>query len=534
MFTTPRSTSAKSWSVATKYYTLLLLVCLGAVLGIPPYTALAANVVYVVPGGAGTRSGTSWDNAKDLQDALTSTISGELWVKGGTYTPTNGTDRNATFLLKDDVSIYGGFNGTETQLAERDYIAHPTYLSGSIGDKSNFYDNSSHVVTSSNPNTIAVLDGVRVTFGASGTHGGGIFNMAGTIYIRNSTILKNDAADAGGGIYNAGTMYVTNTGITDNWSSDGGGIHNTGHVSIFNSSISNNFAGLGKGGGLSNSGTIDIINSSINQNETIYQYYGDSDFPGEGDYLACGTASAFYNYGTMTLTNTIIRFNYSSCGDIISNAGALTSINVTITDNQTESFWGGDGQEAVIFSYAPGTFVMRNSIVWEGPSDLDIGGSTAVDIQYSDIRGGFVGTGNIDVDPLFEDESVRLKPTSPMIDHGSNAALPAGITTDFSGNPRIAGGSVDIGAYERQTPCASPPVLYVDQAVNGGFRDGSSWANAFPSLKEALNNTTVCSGIKQIWVARGTYTPTITSYNTYATFALKNGLAIYGGFNGTE
>ena len=89
----------------------------------------------------------------------------------------------------------------------------------------------------------------------------------------------------------------------------------------------------------------------------------------------------------MTLTNSIIRFNYSSCGNIISNAGSLTSINVTITDNQTESFWGSDEGEPVIVSYAPGTFFMRNSIVWEGPSDLGIRHSTAIDIRITVISG---------------------------------------------------------------------------------------------------------------------------------------------------
>ncbi|MDO8367787.1 MAG: SprB repeat-containing protein, partial [Saprospiraceae bacterium] len=61
------------------------------------------------------------------------------------------------------------------------------------------------------------------------------------------------------------------------------------------------------------------------------------------------------------------------------------------------------------------------------------------------------GPGNlINLDPLFRDTAnhdYSLLPCSPLINAGSNAAA-AGILTDLAGNPRIQGGTVDIGAYE--------------------------------------------------------------------------------------
>ncbi len=54
------------------------------------------------------------------------------------------------------------------------------------------------------------------------------------------------------------------------------------------------------------------------------------------------------------------------------------------------------------------------------------------------------------LDPLFRDTAnhdYSLLPCSPLINAGSNAAA-AGILTDLAGNPRIQGGTVDIGAYE--------------------------------------------------------------------------------------
>jgi len=43
---------------------------------------------------------------------------------------------------------------------------------------------------------------------------------------------------------------------------------------------------------------------------------------------------------------------------------------------------------------------------------------------------------------------LRLQPASPAIDAGDDTAVPAGITTDLDGNPRIIGAAVDMGAFE--------------------------------------------------------------------------------------
>lgn len=92
---------------------------------------------------------------------------------------------------------------------------------------------------------------------------------------------------------------------------------------------------------------------------------------------------------------------------------------------------------------------------------------------YSNVEGGWSGTGNIDADPLFvdadgpddvpgnADDDLRLLPPSPCVDTGDNASVPAGITTDLDGNDRILDGdndltaTVDMGAYEL-VPVACP------------------------------------------------------------------------------
>ena len=87
-----------------------------------------------------------------------------------------------------------------------------------------------------------------------------------------------------------------------------------------------------------------------------------------------------------------------------------------------------------------------------------------------------------------------------------------------------AGGSGDAGV---------PPggVWYVDQSSAGG--DGRSWATAFATLQAALTNSLLRPG-DQIWIAQGTYTPAASGGSRTTYFYLMNGVAIYGGFHGTE
>ena len=73
-------------------------------------------------------------------------------------------------------------------------------------------------------------------------------------------------------------------------------------------------------------------------------------------------------------------------------------------------------------------------------------------------------------------------------------------------------------------------VIYVDAGATGS-NDGSSWTNAFNFLQDAI---AISSNGDQIWVARGIYKPNqgkklVISEGT-ATFKLKSGVAIYGGF----
>lgn len=73
-------------------------------------------------------------------------------------------------------------------------------------------------------------------------------------------------------------------------------------------------------------------------------------------------------------------------------------------------------------------------------------------------------------------------------------------------------------------------IIYVDSEATSGSNNGTSWANAYLKLEDALANAEMCN---QIWVAQGTYVLSADPGDEN-TFRLKNGIGVYGGFDATE
>ncbi len=403
----------------------------------------------------GANDGSSWADAfTDLQSALAVATGGsEIWVAAGTYHPTPSTERAATFQLVTGVAIYGGFEGTEVTLGERDLSANTVILSGDIGVPDDSSDNSYHVVTSSGTESSAILDGFTVRGGnadGSSPHnfGGGIFNEDGRPTLRNLFLLENSAT------YGAAIINVTDADV-------------------------------------------DIRNIVCINNTAVY-------------------GGAMYNgYGSdALLTNVTIVGNAASFGGGLINV----SSNPTITNSV---IWGNTaGAGPQIYNLIDETPMIDHSLI-EGS-----GGSSA----SWDMSLGIDGGNNIDADPLFFDvtqNDVRGTVFSPVVDAG-NSGAPGLAATDILGNPRILDGGVDMGAYE--FACAPGPVVYVDTDA-AGADDGSSWNDAYTSLREAL--MFVCASVNQVWVAGGTYVPT-SGLNRESRFTVRSGLGLYGGFDGTE
>src|SRR6478735_9197045 len=74
---------------------------------------------------------------------------------------------------------------------------------------------------------------------------------------------------------------------------------------------------------------------------------------------------------------------------------------------------------------------------------------------------------------------------------------------------------------------------YVNVALTTGANDGTSWADAFQGVTGVQSALAVSVAGDEIWVAQGNYKPTAGTSRTIS-FVLLSGVALYGGFVGTE
>lgn len=437
------------------------------------YEQTFALVRYVTPGGAGVMNGTSWSNAfpgTSLQNAINISLSGDqVWVAGGTYFTTNTSNRGISFSMKNGVTIYGSFSGTETMLSQRIFLCGPlSILSGEIGATGSF-DNSYHVIGNSNLDTTAVIDGFEIR-GANDNRsptfteglGGGIYNNGGnpggicSPTIRNC-LIRNNQAVYGGGIFNSGhsggnaNPVIENCIITENTAYDGGG------------GIDN----FGLGGNASPT----IVNCLVYNN-------------------TANTAGGMYCWGGNLNGNSnpvILNCAFVRNSAIAGNAGGI------IADNSNSSGGGNSGTSNP---------VVRNSIFREntasgtGPQFF-IKGTGTFTATYSNINltnqnpphiiSG-PGTGNIDANPMFvsllngagsdncwftADDGLTFQNGSSCINSGDNTGVSL---TDLLLNPRVSDSIVDMGAYEFNS---APKNLnlsaliqgFYDPAANGTIRD---------------------------------------------------------------
>jgi hypothetical protein len=339
-------------------------------------------------------------------------------------------------------------------------------------------------------------------------YGGGIYSTASSPTIRNCTIQGNRAEASasgresigyGGGIYiSGGSPIIANCLISGNTASGGyyaygGGIYSTGSSpNIANSTISNNSVASGtsnaaEGGGIYFANSIpSIVNCTIN---------GNSAKDGAGLYFS--QSSTF-----STLTNcTIVR------NTAVANGGGLY--------------------------LKTSTPRIINSILWEdSPQEVYSEGAGSPNITYSDIYGGYTGSGNISGSPGFVSigqQDYHLISTSPAINAGSNAA-PELPTQDKEGSNRIIDSIVDMGAYEYSSSQASDVIVYPQLAVGGGYevvlivsnKSNTSWSGIAKPLSADKSFDYLITSIQ---LAAG-QTKKITLSGGPSTIA--TGLEIYG------
>jgi hypothetical protein len=422
-------------------------------------------IIYVDADAPGTNNGTSWENAfNNLQDALfTAWYGDEIRVAQGIYKPDQGTgiipgDRTAAFQFINAVTIKGGYAGfVGPDPDARDIEAFKTILSGDLNsddvkglDPSELLnhpsrvDNSCHIFyhpAGWKLDATAIFDGFTITGGnANGgwpyVSGGGMYNYYGSPTISNCTFTENSAYYGGGmDNYNSSPIVEGCTFSGNSANDRGGGMCNDDSSPIVNNcTFTDNSAQYG--GGMRNG---DESSPTV----TVCTFSSNSAKYGGGMYNEFGSSP--------TVTNCI--FSGNSAGEkgggmyILNDTTALT--NCTFTGNLAQN------GKAVACSYTIiggfGNVQGTNCILWDDGDEIFQQSGSKVDITYSDIQGGYSGTGNINADPCFvnpDSNDYHLQASSPCINAGDPNYVPEPNETDMDGEQRVMLGRVDMGADE--------------------------------------------------------------------------------------
>ena len=159
--------------------------------------------------------------------------------------------------------------------------------------------------------------------------------------ISSITIQEGSTTSDGGGIWNKGTLTISNVAVSNNQAIGGGGMYNSGTLIMNDSTISGNniFCNChASGGGLLNDGTATLTNVTLTNNtaDTTGNF-------GVGSWGGgiCATS------GVTTLSKVTIAGNHAKTtghggGIAVALSGAtLNATNCTISSNDAN--WGGSG-----------------------------------------------------------------------------------------------------------------------------------------------------------------------------------------------
>jgi hypothetical protein len=410
--------------------------------------------------------GDTGNDSDDCQSALTAceTVGAAIGkaspgdtihIAGGVYTENLSVDNlNLIGAGMEDTILDGDHNGRVLTTYQAVTITNLTVRYGAA-DGAAFFDQAGGGIFN---NGTLTLESTRVYSNTADGIGGGIFNN-GVLILHDSQVLSNTALGPGGGVYG----YWPSTGITStnsliafNQAQQGGGVNSDRDVVLIDTVIRDNHA-TSSAGGL-------MVNKSISDNNSRLEGVTIS------GNLSDGTGGGVYNTGaTLTMTNSTVSGNIAQNYAGIMNNGNLgiglisriTILNSTVADNQNTTL--NASNSGGIGNINDGFLTIQNSIVAGNDDRQCTAGGTWTTNGYNLSSGDncdFTQTGDQEnTNPKLASlgdyggptPTHALLPSSPAIDAGDNSACPAsdqrGVGRPFDGD-NDASAVCDIGAYE--------------------------------------------------------------------------------------
>ncbi len=377
------------------------------------------------------------------------------------------------------------FNGKNVVVSSLELTTGDTsYISSTIIDGG---ANASVVTINSGETNACELNGLTITNGNSwygddlnnGLGGGICIADYSAPILKHLRVVNNLAAIDGGGlsIKNYSTPILEDLLIENNQSiQDGGGIYIELSSPIIRNSIIRGNSGCG----------IAIITISSPFIEDCIVSENFDDWCGAGIKIA-GAG------GTTNIVRTLICDNIAThyggglfASGTMANPSLVNLVNVTIANNET-SVSGGGG----ILGAMEAELNVVNTIVWGNQPDqiFQDHASSIINVDYSDIQGGYTGEANLDSDPLFEGlpgSLYHLIASSPCVDAGNPDLDGDSDTWETDPDDQDPDGTqMDMGVYYYHQTYFGP-TWHVSTEGSDSLGDGSN-ENPFYSLQRGIN-----------------------------------------------
>ena len=239
-------------------------------------------------------------------------------------------------------------------------------------------------------NSRLTLTNCTFTYNWAGSDGGGLYSKSSPVALTDCTFSGNEATISGGGMLNYGSQVtLTRCAFTDNLAYWGGGMCNDqgSSLSLTDCDFVGNLADSG-GGAIHNfyyNGQT-LINCAFIANTAKYE----------------GAAIANWQNNALTLFN--CRFTGNSTSYYGGGIYNLYFVNLQLLNCTFTGNYALDGIALACSSYGgPSQVSITNCIFWDGGDEISSPANSKVNVTYSNIQGGWPGTGNIDTDPCFAD-----------------------------------------------------------------------------------------------------------------------------------